>query len=259
MQYKANEQKFICFFYYLIYNTTMIVYVIIGIIVLFLIFGLAIASYSGIQLEETFYKYDKVLCNKKITGGQFALFVSNNLLNGRINVVRTGGFLTDAYSSRSKAVILSDSTCDVASVGAITVVAHEFGHAMQDLEHSKKFKLNKSLTKAVKILGYFMFPITILGVFMCLIMPYNLVIGFSLLGAGGAIFLLAILLKALTIPLEKDASGRGLEILRKTETFDEEEMLMAKDLLRAALLTYIGDFLRVILWWTFLTRKAKLF
>ena len=45
----------------------------------------------------------------------------------------------------------------------------------------------------------------------------------------------------------------------KTETFDEEEMAMAKDLLHAALLTYIGDFLRSILWWTFLTRKSKLF
>lgn len=237
----------------------MIVYLIIGIIILFLIFGLAVATYSGVQLEDTFYKYDRVLCNKKITGGQFALFVSNNLLSGRINVVRTNGFLTDAYSSRSKAVVLSDSTCDVASVGAITVVAHEFGHAMQDLDNSKKFKLNKSLTKAVKILGYFMFPIAVVGIFMCLIMPDNLIIGFSLVGVSGFIFLLAILLKALTIPLEKDASKRGLEVLTKTETFDQEEILMAKDLLKAALLTYIGDFLRAILWWTFLTRRTKFF
>lgn len=235
------------------------IYILIGIVVLFLILALAIASYSGVQLEETFAKYDKVLCYKKITGGQFALFVSNELLGSQINVVRTGGYLTDAYSSRSKAVILSDSTCDVASVAALTVVAHEFGHALQDLNSSKKFALNKSLTKAVKGLGFFMFPLAVVGIFMLLIAPGNLAIGFSLLGISLVIFLLAVLLKFLSIPLEKDASNRGIDLLKKTNTFDEEELLMAKDLLKSALLTYIGDFLRAILWWTFLTRKTKLF
>jgi Zn-dependent membrane protease YugP len=63
----------------------------------------------------------------------------------------------------------------------------------------------------------------------------------------------------LTIPVERDASKRGIDILKKMEVLDDDEMLMAKDLLKTALLTYIGDFLRAILWWTFLTRKTKLF
>ena len=74
-----------------------------------------------------------------------------------------------------------------------------------------------------------------------------------------AIFLFALIVKLSLIPLEKDASKRGLDLLKRTETFDDEEMAMAKDLLKAALLTYVGDFLRSILWWTFLTRKSKLF
>ncbi len=246
------------FFHYKLYTTHMI-YILIGVVVLFLIFALAIATYSGVQLEDTFEKYNKILCNKKITGGQFALHISNNILEGRINVVRTEGYLTDAYSSRSKAVVLSNSTCDVASVAALTVVAHEFGHAMQDLNSSKKFKLNRSLSKAVKFLGFFMFPLAVVGIFMCLILAGTPAVGFALLGTSLVIFLLAVLLKMLSIPLEKDASRRGLELLKKTETFDEEEMLMAKDLLKAALLTYVGDFLRAILWWTFLTKKTKLF
>ncbi len=235
------------------------IYILIGIVILFLIFALAIATYSGVQLEDTFNEYNKIPCSKKVTGGQFALFVSNEVLNGQINVVRTNGFLTDAYSSRSKAVVLSDSTCDVASVAALTVVAHEYGHAMQDLNHSKRFKLNKAIGKAVKILGFFMFPLAVLGIFMCLIFPLNYVIGFSLLGASLGIFLLAIILKFITIPLEKDASKQGLKLLEKTGTFNEDELVMAKSLLKAALLTYIGDFLRAILWWTFLTKKTKLF
>jgi hypothetical protein len=235
------------------------IYIIIGMVVLFLIVGLAIATYSGAQLEDTFNKYDRVLCNRKITGGQFALAISNNLLEGKINVVRTSGFLTDAYSSRSKAVVLSDSTCDVASVAALTVVAHEFGHASQDLSSNRAFNRNKALTKAVKGLGFFMFPLVVLGIFLCFVIPNNLAIGFSFLGISLAIFLLALSLKFLTIPVERDASKRGIDILKKMEVLDDDEMLMAKDLLKTALLTYIGDFLRAILWWTFLTRKTKLF
>lgn len=238
--------------------TNFMVYVLFSVLILFLILALAIAGFSGAQLEETFNKYNRIPCNKKITGGEFALSITNNYLDGKIKVFRTGGYLKDAYSTRSKAVVLSDSTCDVASVAALTVVAHEFGHAMQDLNDSKKFKLNRGLTKMVRFVGFFMLPLAFLGIFICLV-SNDVVLGLSLLGASLLIFLLAIVLKLISIPLERDASKRGLMILEKTETFDENELMMAKDLLKAALLTYVGDFLRSILWWTFLTRNTRLF
>lgn len=238
--------------------TNFMVYVLFSVLILFLILALAIAGFSGAQLEETFNKYNRIPCNKKITGGEFALSITNNYLDGKIKVFRTGGYLKDAYSTRSKAVVLSDSTCDVASVAALTVVAHEFGHAMQDLNDSKKFKLNRGLTKMVRFVGFFMLPLAFLGIFICLV-SNDVVLGLSLLGASLLIFLLAIVLKLVSIPLERDASKRGLMILEKTETFDENELMMAKDLLKAALLTYVGDFLRSILWWTFLTRNTRLF
>lgn len=235
------------------------IYIVIGIMILFLIFGLAIATYSGAQLEDTFNTYDKVRSSKNITGGEFALFISNNLLGGKINVVRTEGYLTDAYSSRSKTVILSESTCNISSVAALTVVAHEFGHALQDLNHSKRFKLGKNLGKSIRVLGFFMFPFIILGIFLFFIIPQNIEIGLSLIGVGVAIFLLVLSFKLITIPIERDASKKGLELLILTKTLNDEELSMAKDLLKAALLTYIGDFLRAVLWWTFLSRKTKLF
>lgn len=235
------------------------IYVIVGVIVVFLLFALAIATYANAQLEDTFEKYNRIPCNAKITGGQFALRLTNTQFASRINVGRTKGYLNDGYSSKSKIVVLSEATCDVASVGALTVVAHEFGHASQDLTNSKKFNFNKSLTRVVKILGYFMFPLIVVGIFMCFIFAEKLAIGFSILGAALVIFLLALALKFATIPVERDASKRAIKLLEQTETFDNEELAMAKDLLRAALLTYIGDFLRAILWWTFLTKKSKLF
>lgn len=235
------------------------IYVLIGAVVIFLLFALAIATYSTAQLEDSFEKCNNVPCNRKITGGVFALQLTNNNFNSQINVGRTQGYLNDGYSSKSRMVVLSDATCDTSSVGALTVVAHEFGHAEQDLTNSKKFKLNKTLSKIVKIIGYFMFPFAIVGLFLFLVFPEMYYIGLSCLGVSLGIFLLAVVLKLATIPLEKDASKRGLRLLKETGTFDEEELKLAKELLNSALLTYVGDFLRSILWWTFLTKKSKLF
>lgn len=234
-------------------------YVIIGLLVVFLIVGLAVATYSSSQLVETFEKYNAVPCYKKITGGEFALQLTNNFFGAKINVGRTKGFLNDGYSSKSKMVVLSESTCDTASVAALTIVAHEFGHASQDLSKSKRFKVNKILTKTTRFLGYFMFPLAMVGLFLCLIMPESLEIGLSLVGTSAGILILCVAVKLALIPLEKDASKRGIDLLIKTEALFGEELEMAKDLLNAALLTYIGDFLRSILWWTFLTRKTKYF
>ena len=235
------------------------IYFLIGAVVVFLLFALAIATYSTAQLEDTFDKCNNVPCNRKITGGEFALELTNKVFNSKISVGRTKGYLNDGYSSKSKMVVLSEATCDVASVGALTVVAHEFGHAKQDLINSKKFKINKTLSKIVRIIGYFMFPFAIIGLFLFLIFPEMYYIGLTCLAISLGIFILAISLKLATIPLEKDASKKGLQLLRETETFDEEEMKLAKELLNSALLTYVGDFLRSILWWTFLTKKSKLF
>ena len=235
------------------------VYILIGVVILFLLFALAIATYSNAQLEDTFEKYNHVPCNKKITGGQFALFLTNNVFGSRIMVGRTKGYLTDGYSTKSRMVVLSEATCDSATVAALTVVSHEFGHASQHLMASKKLSINRTMSKVVKIVGYFMFPFAVIGLFLFLLFPDLYYIGLAFLILALAIFLFALIVKLSLIPLEKDASKRGLDLLKRTETFDDEEMAMAKDLLKAALLTYVGDFLRSILWWTFLTRKSKLF
>lgn len=235
------------------------IWIIIGIVILFLILALSVATYSGAQLQDTFERYNNEPCSAKITGGQFALMVSNALTNNKIKVARTKGIMTDAYSSRAKTVVISDASCDTASIAALTIVSHEFGHALQDLNNSKKFKRNILLMKITKHLGFLMMPLAIVGIFIMLVFSELFYVGLLLLILSGIIFLLALLLKFLSIPLERDASQRGLKILQDLEIMNEDELKMANELLRSALLTYIGDFLRAILWWTFLTRRSKLF
>lgn len=235
------------------------IWVIIGIVLIFLILALAIASYSGNQLQEIYDKYLNEYCSCNLTGGELALLFSNSLTGGKIKIVRTEGIMTDAYSSRSKTVVISDKTCDDRSVSSLAIVAHEFGHALQHLNDTKQFKLNLSLMRWTKRLGYFMFPLAAAGIFVALVFPNLFYLGIILLGLSAFILLFAIFLKLMAIPLEKNATKRGLKILKDLHIMNDYELKMAQELLNAALLTYVGDFLRAILWWTFLTKKTRYF
>ena len=53
--------------------------------------------------------------------------------------------------------------------------------------------------------------------------------------------MITLFLKFNLIPLELDASKRALSLLKNEHIFDEDELVGAKKLLRAAALTYIGS------------------
>lgn len=237
------------------------IYVLISVALILLIIGLTVANYAGSQFEDTFHKINQVPAYARLTGGQYSMHLVNTYYNGRgLQLVRTKGELTDAYSVKSKAVILSDSTCDVASVAALAVVAHEFGHAEQDYDRSGNFVRNRKLHKFTRIFGFTMLPLLVLGILLCALLPVEQIyIGFSCIGVSLLLFVLGLALKISTVGIEKDASKRAIRILQETNALDEEELEQARKVLKAALLTYIADFLRVVLAWTLLTKKTKMF
>ena len=82
-------------------------------------------------------------------------------------------------------------------------------------------------------------------------------IGFVLFGVAGGIFILALVIKLMTIAIEKDASKKALGFLEMI--LGDEELRTAKSFLKDAGLTYWADFLRIILGWTGISKKSKLF
>ena len=73
------------------------------------------------------------------------------------------------------------------------------------------------------------------------------------------IFLTALAFKISVIKIEKEASAYALELLSQTKILNENELKVAKKLLKLALQTYIGDFFRAMLFWTMLVPKTKIF
>ena len=236
-----------------------IIYALIGIGVFILIICLSIASTAGMNMVEKFEHINNKLSSSFTLAHNFAVMVSQRYLDSRVQVGQRAGFLTDAYMPRRKVVFLSEKIFNNSSVAALAITAHELGHALQDKINPQILARRDRLGLLAKILGYMMTPLFLAGIVLFFAYPTNLIYSISCLAGAIGIFFLALVVKGLTISIEKDASNKAIEFLKDMNILEDDEIKYAKILLKAALLTYIADFLRAILGWTMLTPKTKLF
>jgi len=156
-----------------------------------------------------------------------------------VRVERGAGAFGDHYDPRSHSVRLSAETADRPSVAAMAVVAHELGHAWQHEVRSPLIQMRSALLPAVSLGPQLAFGLILAG------MLINLV---GLIWLGIAFFGLVVLFSILTLPVEFDASRRGMILLRQAglmqSTSDEKG---TRAVLRAAALTYVAAALTAVL------------
>ncbi len=140
------------------------------------------------------------------------------------------GTLTDHYDPRNGTVGLSTEVYNSSSVAALAIAAHEIGHVLQYQEDYAPIKWRTAILPTAN-LGATLGPYMILiGLFMNL---YPLaVIG---LGLYGAMFLFQLV----TLPVEFNASRRGLELLDRGGYIDCTNRADAQKVLSAAAWTYV--------------------
>lgn len=164
----------------------------------------------------------------------------------------------DHYDPMAKAVRLSPQNHDGFSLTAITVAAHEVGHAIQDAKGFRPLKWRTHLVAWVR-------PVEKLGAGMLMLAPFAAAltripsIGLFTF-AGGALTLgSAVVVHALTLPTEIDASfSRALPMLTSKQMLLQDDIGKARRLLFAAALTYVSGALQSLLniarWWAILRR-----
>ena len=169
------------------------------------------------------------------------------------------GELTDRYDPRSDTLYLSPGVASSASVGALAIVAHEVGHALQDDEQYAPMMVRSALVKPVNFgsqLGIILF-------FIGWAMNYlvNLpTIGRFISWVGIAGFCLAVLFHLVTLPVELNASRRGLALLAEMELVRQGQMGVARNVLYAAALTYIAALaqaLAQVLYYVFILSRGR--
>jgi Zn-dependent membrane protease YugP len=156
-----------------------------------------------------------------------------------LRIERVSGELSDHYDPRSNTLRLSNGVAQSASVGALAIVAHEMGHAMQDEEDYAPMRVRSALVKPVNIGTQVGAVLFFIGFFLSALSGMT---GFGRIisWAGVFGFCLATLFALVTLPVEFNASKRGLELLSSSGLVQEAQMKYARNVLRAAALTYVA-------------------
>lgn len=204
-----------------------------------IIAGAVICLIASAKLKSTYAKYAKVRAMSGMTGAEAAERILHHSGIYDVKIEHVSGDLTDHYDPSSKVLRLSDTTYGAHSVAAVSVAAHECGHAVQHAQNYVPLNLRKSMVPAVNLGSTLSWPIIILGIFL----GYNS----TLIHLGIILFSLAVLFQLVTLPVEFNASGRALTLLRDTGILYEDEVGSARKVLGAAALTYVAGAAATIL------------
>jgi Zn-dependent membrane protease YugP len=156
-----------------------------------------------------------------------------------ISIERSAGAFSDHYDPRTHIIRLSDATANQPSVAAMAVVAHELGHAQQHEENSLLIQLRSFLVPAVQFSPQLAFLLIFIGLI------FNMT---GVLWLGIAFFGLMVVFAILTLPIEFDASRRGLILLNEVGLMhDDEDVNGSRGVLTAAALTYVAAAVTAVL------------
>lgn len=193
--------------------------------------GALLAMWASWNVNSTFARFSKVRNLGGITGAQAAEAILHGAGIYDVRVEHVSGSLTDHFSPNEKVLRLSDSTYSSSSVAAIGVAAHECGHAIQHDVGYFPIHLRSAVIPLANIGSQLSWPMIVLG----------LVLGWAgLINLGIVLFSLVVFFQLVTLPVEFDASGRALRILKESSMLNAEELSSARKVLTAAALTYVA-------------------
>lgn len=199
--------------------------------IIILIPALIFSLIAQLMVKGTFSKYSGVRNSRGYTGADAARAILDRNGLSYIRIEHINGELTDHYDPGANVIRLSDSVYNNDSVAAVGVAAHEAGHAVQYAEGYGPIKVRSAIIPITQFGSNLSTPLVILGI----IFSSNV-----LITAGILLFCTVVLFQAITLPVEFNASGRALKVLREEHFLDDDEMKGAKSVLTVAALTYVA-------------------
>ncbi len=197
-----------------------------------IILSLVITLLAQLYINYNYKKFSKKSNNTNVTGAEAArrILNSNELQNVRIEQV--GGNLTDHYDPKNKVVRLSNDIYNGTSIAAVSVAAHECGHAIQDKKGYLFLRIRSAIIPIVNFASYAGYFAILIGIF------------FSFLNAlkiGIAMELIILLFQIITLPVEFNASNRALKQIKELGLLDSNEIIGGRKMLTSAAMTYVAS------------------
>lgn len=203
---------------------------------LFVAPALLLGLWAQARLRGTFSRYARTPTSSGVNG-QTAAQVLMQQERLHIGVRGTPGVLTDFYNPGNKTINLSQTSAQN-SIASVAVVAHELGHAVQDQQGYAPMRLRAAIVPGVQVGGWLAPTMFVAGYFFR--SP-------SLIWAGIFAFALTAIFALVTLPVEFNASRRGLAMLQTSGILTAQEIPGAKRVLDAAALTYVAAAAQAVL------------
>ena len=215
--------------------------------VIIIILALLFVFLPQFWVKKVFAKYQKDTSNIRGTGGELALHLLKKLAIKDVKVLE--GATSDSYDPQAKKLHLNSKTYNGKSLCAITIVAHEIGHVIQDCSNNILLRARIFFVKLVQNISVVGSTLLILSPLLFVFRPgLGFVALFFYLGTA----LLNVLVHLLTLPLEWDASfSKALPLLVKGKYITKKQLPAAREILTAAVFTYLAAALSNIFFVTF--------
>jgi Zn-dependent membrane protease YugP len=194
----------------------------------FLVVGLIIGGLLKRRMKE----YSEIPIESGLSGKEVAekMLRDNGIYD--VTITSVEGYLTDHYNPTTKTVNLSPDVFNGRSVASAAIAAHECGHAVQHAHAYVWLGLRSALVPVVSFASQWVQWILFAGVMMIRAFPQLLEIGVILFG-------MTTLFSVITLPVEFDASKRGLAWLDKAGIMGREAHDKAANGLKWAASTYV--------------------
>ena len=193
--------------------------------------GLLISSLAQANIQRKFDKYKKIKTQKSITGFDAARYILSTNSYNDISIKKVRGSLSDYFNPVNKEIALSETSMTDTSIASLAVAAHECGHVIQYKKGYIPLKIKSYIVPAVNLGSKLSFPIILLGIFLSM---------GKLISIGIFLFSFVLIFQIITLPVEFDASRRALKVLDESGMLVGVENDYAKDMLKAAALTYVA-------------------
>ncbi len=201
----------------------------------------------GIWVKHVLKKYSQPADRyaESGTGAELARHLLDRFELGRVKVEETE--VGDHYDPSAEAVRLSAENFSGASLTAVTVAAHEVGHAIQHARRERLFATRQRVVTWAANAGRLSGPLLIAApVVGALLRTPQISLVVLALAVGS--MLLASVAHLVTLPVEFDASfNKALPVLEEGRYLRDEDLPHARRILRAAALTYVAASLMSLL------------
>ncbi len=209
-----------------------------ALIIVTMVLGFGAQAY----INSSYKKYSRVPNDAGMTGAQIArrMLDENGLQDVQVQAV--SGTLSDHYDPRTRVVRLSEGVYGEASVSAMAIACHECGHAVQHARGYVPMNVRSALVPVANLGSSLWLILLMAGLFLNMM---------SLFWAGIILYAFAVLFHVVTLPVEFNASHRGLAYItgRGSQNVVNSSCALAipgntsadgaKKVLTAAALTYV--------------------